>query len=64
MPVTARMLETMIRLTTAFAKTRLARKVTVEDAEKAFNLITFACFKEVTVFFRLCLMHRRELIFC
>ncbi|PIC28538.1 hypothetical protein B9Z55_020412 [Caenorhabditis nigoni] len=46
MPVTARQLETLIRLSTAIAKARFSKKVEREDAEKAYNLLHFACFKE------------------
>ncbi|KAF7638885.1 DNA helicase [Meloidogyne graminicola] len=46
MPVTARQLETLIRLSTAIAKSRLAKIIELKDAEKAFELLYFACFKE------------------
>ena len=46
MPVTARQLETLIRLSTAMAKARLAKTVEKTDAEKAFQLLHYACFKE------------------
>ncbi|XP_055614180.1 DNA replication licensing factor Mcm3 [Uranotaenia lowii] len=46
-PVTARTLETLIRLSTAHAKARMARTVTEKDAQAAIELIQFACFKKV-----------------
>uniref|UniRef100_A0A7E4UWU3 DNA replication licensing factor MCM3 n=1 Tax=Panagrellus redivivus TaxID=6233 RepID=A0A7E4UWU3_PANRE len=46
MPVTARQLETMIRLSTAMAKARLAKTVELSDAERAYQLLHYACFKE------------------
>ena len=46
-PVTARSLETMIRLSTAHAKARLSKTVDLEDAQAAGELIQFAYFKKV-----------------
>lgn len=46
-PVTARTLETLIRLSTAHAKARLAKTVTVADAKAAIELVQFAYFKKV-----------------
>uniref|UniRef100_A0A060TCY3 DNA replication licensing factor MCM3 n=1 Tax=Blastobotrys adeninivorans TaxID=409370 RepID=A0A060TCY3_BLAAD len=46
-PITARTLETLIRLATAHAKARLSREVTEEDARVAEELLRFALFKEV-----------------
>jgi DNA replication licensing factor MCM3 len=46
-PLTARTLETLIRLSTAHAKTRLATTVTERDAMAAEELLRFALFKEV-----------------
>ncbi|CAD5227406.1 unnamed protein product [Bursaphelenchus okinawaensis] len=46
MPVTARQLETLIRLSIAMTKARLGTKVEKSDAEKAFNLLHFAMFKK------------------
>ncbi|KAJ1347727.1 hypothetical protein KIN20_002859 [Parelaphostrongylus tenuis] len=46
MPITARQLETLIRLSTSIAKARFSKTVDKIDAEKAYNLLHFACFKE------------------
>lgn len=46
-PMTARTLETMIRLSTAHAKARLSSKVEEKDAIVAEGILRFALFKEV-----------------
>nr|XP_053628147.1 DNA replication licensing factor MCM3-like [Cherax quadricarinatus] len=46
-PVTARALETLIRLSTAHSKSRLSRYVTVQDAEAAIEMVSYAYFKKV-----------------
>jgi len=45
--VTARALETLIRLSTAHAKARLSKTVDAVDAETAIELVQFAYFKKV-----------------
>lgn len=46
-PLTARTLETLIRLATAHAKARLSSRVDAIDAEQAEKILRFALFKEV-----------------
>lgn len=46
-PMTARTLETLIRLSTAHAKARLSSKVEEKDAKAAESILRFALFKEV-----------------
>lgn len=46
-PMTARTLETLIRLATAHAKARLSHRVEERDAEAAESILRFALFKEV-----------------
>ncbi|KAJ7596741.1 MCM2/3/5 family-domain-containing protein [Mycena floridula] len=46
-PLTARSLETLIRLATAHAKARLSTKVEESDAKEAETIMRFALFKEV-----------------
>lgn len=46
-PITARTLETLIRLSTAHAKARLSSRVQAEDAEAAEVILKYALFKEV-----------------
>ncbi|KAJ8517039.1 hypothetical protein ONZ45_g5738 [Pleurotus djamor] len=46
-PLTARTLETLIRLATAHAKARLSPKVELSDAQEAEAIMRFALFKEV-----------------
>ena len=46
-PMTARTLETLIRLSTAHAKARLSNRVEHKDAEVAEQILRYALFKEV-----------------
>lgn len=46
-PITARTLETLIRLSTAHAKARLSKRVEQRDANVAEQILRFALFKEV-----------------
>ena len=45
--MTARTLETLIRLATAHAKARLSPKIQARDAQAAEEILTYALFKEV-----------------
>lgn len=45
LPITARSLETLIRLSTAHAKCRLSNEITIKDVEGAFEIMEYAiCF--------------------
>lgn len=45
--MTARTLETLIRLSTAHAKARISKTVQLEDSEVAVELVQYAYFKKV-----------------
>ncbi len=47
MPITARTLETLLRLSTAHAKARLSSRVERLDAEAAVEILQFALYAEV-----------------
>ena len=48
-PVTARSLETLIRLSTAHAKCRLSKTIDIDDTQAAIELVQYAYFKKVCI---------------
>ncbi|KAG7399309.1 MCM DNA helicase complex subunit [Phytophthora boehmeriae] len=48
LPVTARSLETLIRLASAHAKARLSKSIDAVDAEKAMSLMSFALYHDAS----------------
>ncbi|SPQ99967.1 unnamed protein product (mitochondrion) [Plasmodiophora brassicae] len=47
LPVTARLLETLIRLSTAHARCRLAKEIGLVDCERALEILQYAMYTEV-----------------
>lgn len=48
-PITVRTLETLIRLATAYAKARLSKTVDLNDAQLAFELLSYALYNETNI---------------